>query len=215
MLTAAEIINIINECRTAAKIGLNNGTKAIINEISVDFIKPPSDFLGTHSNPAIFINENTYKYLHKYHKSWIVNQTIAIKIDIFAYPKITVIGILVHETGHAFNIAAAISNTESNAYLFEIEILTKWFNIQHPILSGISEKELLAYLEARVPYYKKGMEENSDLHALVKKIELNTILNKKPAFKYTHSDKFFPKKQTHCETQLTDQESIAHSLEPI
>jgi hypothetical protein len=49
-----------------------------MDEITVDFLVPPSDFLGVHNNPAIFINSSTYKYLQRFHKNWIVNRTIAV-----------------------------------------------------------------------------------------------------------------------------------------
>jgi hypothetical protein len=42
-----------------------------MDEITVDFLVPPSDFLGVH-------NSSTYKYLQRFHKNWIVNRTIAV-----------------------------------------------------------------------------------------------------------------------------------------
>ncbi len=37
----------------------------------------------------------------------------------------TAIGVIVHETGHAYNIAAGLVNTEANAQAFEIKTLLK------------------------------------------------------------------------------------------
>lgn len=177
MLTKQDIERLIDGCRTAGEQGLGNGTRALIQEIHVDFLSPPNDFLGIRNNPAIFVNQETFTLLGKYHPNWVPNQIIAVKEDFLENPIIHVIGIIVHETGHAFNVAAKITNSEVNAYIFEIEILILWFNTKNPLLFNCSRKEVQAYFEARLPFYQHGVKSNEYLATLVKKIEENQSLD--------------------------------------
>ncbi|AHE66966.1 hypothetical protein Loa_01413 [Legionella oakridgensis ATCC 33761 = DSM 21215] len=70
MLTKEDIQRIITECRIAGRHGLENGIQATIDDLIIDFLTPPNNFLGVGSNPAIFVNENTYKLLGRYHRTW-------------------------------------------------------------------------------------------------------------------------------------------------
>ncbi|WP_156812518.1 hypothetical protein [Legionella tunisiensis] len=118
MLAKEDILKIINECRKMGEIGLDNGIMALVPTLNVDFLLPPKDFLGVSNNPAIFVNHNTYRLLGKHHNVWKKNKTIAVKEDFLEKDPMMIIGIIVHEVGHAFNVAAGITNSESNAYLF-------------------------------------------------------------------------------------------------
>lgn len=181
MLTKQDIQCLIDECRRTGEQGLKNGTNAIIQEIHVDFLSPPNDFLGIRNNPAIFVNQDTYNLLGKYHPNWVVNQIIAVKKDFLDNEVINVIGIIVHETGHAFNVAAKIINSEVNAYIFEIETLTIWFKNRNPMLFNCSRQEVQAYFESRLPFYQNGIKTNSYLASLVKRIEENNALDETDA----------------------------------
>ncbi len=176
MPTKEDVQIIIDKCRETAKDGLKNGIKGNIQELKVDFL-PPTNFLGGQDNPAIFVNRHTYNLLGKYHPSWVMNHTIAIKESLLDKPPILLVGVMVHETGHAFNVAAEIDNTEANAYLFEIEVLVLWSKTASPALLGCSKFELLDFLKSRLPYYRKEIKANHVLADLVREIEQNTILN--------------------------------------
>jgi hypothetical protein len=182
MLSKEDVQKIIDECRVAAKEGLRNGTKSIIPQLKIDFIAPPADFLGKQENPAIFVNRHTYSFLGKHHASWVVNQTIAVKERFLENAPVKVIGILAHETGHAFNVAAKIENSEANAYIFEIEVLLLWHKAKNPILFGCSTSDLLDFFKYRLPNYRMGIKASRYLESLVEEIEQNTIFNSTPAF---------------------------------
>ena len=77
MLTESNIKEIIDECREIGDSGLNNGTNAFIPCLEIDILQPPCDFLGVQGNPAIFVNEQTYKLLGSQHENWVANRTIA------------------------------------------------------------------------------------------------------------------------------------------
>ncbi len=49
MLTKTDIKKLIDGCRETGKHGLGNGSSATIPELTVDFLTPPSDFLGIKS----------------------------------------------------------------------------------------------------------------------------------------------------------------------
>ncbi|WP_133127405.1 hypothetical protein [Legionella nagasakiensis] len=177
MLTKRDIQRIIDECRMAGNNGLGNGKRGTIDELVIDFLTPPNNFLGIGSNPAIFVNEKTYKLLGKYHRTWEKNKTIAVQEDFLDKPPMKVIGILVHETGHAFNIAAGISNTEANACIFEIEVLSLWYKTNNSTLFDCSKEDLLSYFEERLTNYRSVMDENEYLKNLVRDIREHTILD--------------------------------------
>ncbi len=177
MLTKRDIQSLIDECRIVAESGLGNGTKATIKELELDFLTPPADFLGIDNNPAIFINLHTFKLLGKLHEKWLVNKTIAVKENFLQNNPITVIGIIVHETGHAFNVAANIPNSEANAYIFEIEVLSRWFQMKHPLLFNLSYEDLHSFFLSRLHYYRMETKNNHYLQQLVLKIENHGVLD--------------------------------------
>ena len=177
MLTKDDIQRIIDECREAGSLGLGRGSRAIIDELHVDFLIPPLDFLGVSHNPAIFINHDTYALLGRYHPTWEVNKTIAVKESFLDKKPSLVIGIIVHEMGHAFNVAAGLINSEANACIFEIEVISLWFATKNPALFNCTRDDLHAFFESRLPYYRAEALHSDYLAALVKRIEKNEILD--------------------------------------
>ncbi|KTD20436.1 Uncharacterised protein [Legionella lansingensis] len=153
MLTVENIKQLINRCRLISILGLN-GISVNIPELKIDILKPPHDFVGVGGNPAIFINQYTYRLLGKKHKNWVVNETIAMKAILLNKPAIEVIGAIVHEVGHAFNVAAKIPNTEANAYIFEIEVMCKLFETKYHLLGKCTSADAEAYFKSRLSYYK-------------------------------------------------------------
>ena len=176
MITKTDIQKLIDECRYTGSNGLGNGSRATIQELTVDFLAPPTDFLGIGSNPAIFVNHDTYSLLGKHHAEWEVNKTIAVKERFLEKKPIMVIGIIIHETGHAFNVAANITNSEGNAYIFEIEVISIWFKTNNPWLFNCSRADLQAFFESRLPYYNMETKHNPYLAELVSAIEQNKML---------------------------------------
>jgi len=173
MLTRKDIEKIINDCREAGENGLGSGCKATIQELTLDFLVPPMDFLGVGKNPAIFINQATYNLLGRFHKNWEPNKTIAVKEDFLSNDPITVIGVIIHETGHAFNVAANIENTEANAYVFEIEIISRWCKTKDSLLFDCPEEDIQSFFESRLSYYHKETNNHDYLASLVAGIEQN------------------------------------------
>lgn len=171
MLAKLHLKQIVTVCRQLGEHGLNNGVKATIPPLEIDILKPPNDFLGVVDNPALFINKETFKLLSAFHKNWVVNQTIVLKDRFLMRESIDVIGAIIHETGHAFNVAAKIPNSEANAYIFEIEVMLKLLETESPILFGNSEKEVRSFFEKRLSYYYKSILGNAYLADLVKTIQ--------------------------------------------
>ncbi len=182
MPTKKEVRSILSACQTfAEKVGLTSGLTAKLDYLKLDFLSPPHDFLGASNNPAIFVNDYTYRLLGRFHPDWVANQTIALKESVLEKNPMQVIGIIAHEVGHAFNVAAKITNSEANAYLFEIEILLYWYHTRDPILADIEPADLMRYFESRLDLYNKGRIHNSSLAALVILISEETILDKSSA----------------------------------
>lgn len=171
MVTKYHIWLLIEECRELGSSGLNNGIKASIPKLELDVVHPPKDFLGVHGNPAIFVNEKTYKLWGAHHEDWIQNKTIAIKESFLKKSPIEIIGAIIHETGHAFNVAAKIKNTEANAYIYEIEVMRKLLETNSPLLLGCSYDDLQLYFKSRLPFYKQGVPGNEYLAKLVADIK--------------------------------------------
>jgi hypothetical protein len=168
MVTLEHIQSLITECKLLGEAGLDNGISAKIPDLLVDVVSPPNDFIGIGGNPAIFVNSATYKYLASKHPSWIENRTIAIKSSLFKESTMNILGAIIHETGHAFNISANIPNTETNAYIFELEVLLKLIKDKSPLLMNCTEKDFKKYFSSRLPYYEKGVSQNEWLMSLVK-----------------------------------------------
>ncbi|HHS8252238.1 TPA: hypothetical protein ACTTVN_001214 [Legionella anisa] len=180
MLTSYHIRLLIEECREIGWSGLNNGITASIPQLQIDILKPPHDFLGVQGNPAIFVNKNTYKLLGHLHKNWVMNQTIALKISFFEQNTIDVIGGIIHEAGHAFNVAAKIANTEANAYIYEIEVMRKLLETKSPLLFGCTSSDIQSFFKKRLSYYNKGVSENEYLAHLVETIKQEFKLDEDP-----------------------------------
>ena len=171
MLTNEHIKQLINECREIGDGGLDNGIHAAIPDLRIDIVTPPLDFLGVNSNPAIFINKSTFKLLGYLHNNWIVDQTIALKVSLLNQTPMQIIGAIVHETGHAFNVAAKIENTEANAYIFEIEAIRHLLKTDVLLPLGCSASDVQTYFTSRLPYYIQGAHNNEYLAQLIDKIK--------------------------------------------
>lgn len=171
MLKVEQIKQVIEECRQIGEQGLDTGVNANIPDLLVDVVNPPSDFLGVNANPALFVNQKTYNLLGALHSNWIVNRTIALKGSFLSETPINVIGAIIHETGHAFCVAAKIPNSEVNAYIFEIEVLLKLIEMKSPLLSNCSTKDIQAYFKSRLPFYNMGSSHNEHLVTLIKLIK--------------------------------------------
>ncbi|QBR83141.1 hypothetical protein E3983_01490 [Legionella israelensis] len=177
-----KIERLLLMCRIKAMIGLGNKTNAFIPRLKIDLVSS-SLFLGVHGNPAIFVNKVTYRKLNKFYDSWIPNVTIAIKEDFFnaSNRDIQIIGAIIHEAGHAFNVYAGLANTEANAYIFEIEVMMMLYhkNIL-AALFDIKDKEIQSYFNARMKYFK--MEANSDpyLKSLINRVKVRFQLSHEP-----------------------------------
>lgn len=181
MITKYQIRLLIEACREIGWTGLNNGIKASIPELEIDILNPPNDFLGVHGNPAIFVNEHTYKLLGAVHEDWILNKTIALKGSFLKESPIDIIGAIVHETGHAFNVSAHIENTEANAYIYEIEVMRLLLETKSPLMFDCTYSELQSYFARRLSFYKKGIQSNEYLTQLVDEIKLQFLLEKSPS----------------------------------
>lgn len=179
MLTCEHIEQIIDQCREAGEIGLNNGIHVSFPTLYVDVVTPPLDFLGVNSNPAIFINKETFKLLGSMHSNWIENRTIALKDSLLNKDPIEVIGAVVHETGHAFNVAAGIENSEANAYIFEIEVLHHLFHTDKLSAFDCSALDLRCYFTSRMPYYMTGAHHNPYLTDLIASIKTEFNIEQK------------------------------------
>ncbi|MCE0721719.1 MULTISPECIES: hypothetical protein [Legionella] len=173
MISSYHIRLLIEECREMGWSGLNNGKTASMPQIQIDVLKPPHDFLGVQGNPAIFVNQSTYKLLGHLHKNWVMNQTIALKTTFFEQKTIDVIGAIIHEGGHAFNVAAKIANTETNAYIYEIEMMRKLFETKSPLLFGCDFSDIQSFFKGRLAFYNKGIDnkDNSDKKYLASLVE--------------------------------------------
>ncbi len=170
MLTSEHIQQIIKECRAIGNDGLDNGVHASIPDLNVDIVSPPIDFLGVSGNSAIFVNKDTFKLLGSLHSNWVVNRTIALKISLLNQAPIEVLGAIIHETGHAFNVAANIENSETNAYIFEIEAILHFLESGNLLSYNCSEADVYSYFKSRLYYYTKGGN-NLYLSSLIEKVK--------------------------------------------
>lgn len=169
MLTTYHIRLIIAECREIAWSG-PNGVNACIPDLEIDVLSPPNDFLGVKGNPAIYVNDKTFRLLGHLHQEWILNKTIALKVEFLQHSPIEIIGAIIHETGHAFAVAAQIENTENNAYIYEIVVLRKLLETKSDLLFGSSFTDLQRYFANRLSFYRMGAHQNKYLGKLVEEI---------------------------------------------
>jgi hypothetical protein len=176
MVSKMDVQNCLAACLLFSKeVGLSSGSSDL-SFLQIDWVKPPNDFLGTDSNPAIFVNEDTYRLLSRFHPNWISNKTIALKEKILDYTPMLMVGIIAHEAGHAFNISKNISNTEANAYIFEIECLRHLYQTNSSVLADCSTSDFLKYFNLRLPFYTKYSKQNPRLEALINMINDESIL---------------------------------------
>jgi hypothetical protein len=161
----------LDKCREEAKAGLGNGKKAEIPALNLDYIDSHT-FIGAAENPAIFVTALTHRKLGKFHPSWVPNRTIAVKEEVLHMDPVEAIGILVHETGHAFNVHGTIPNTEGNAYIFEIEIMMRWGGTTNNVLTtlGGMRGPVGRFLRGRSSMYQKEAGKDAYLDALRKKV---------------------------------------------
>lgn len=179
MVSLEHIKDLITQCRMFGKDGLDNGVNGEVPELVIDVV-PPEEFLGAGGNPAIFVNSKTYKLMRTHHENWVENRTIVFKSCFLYQPVINIIGAIIHETGHAFNVAAKIPNTETNAYIFEIEVLLRLYQTKSPLLCGCTEKDLQSYFKSRLPYYNKSITNSEFLAGQVKLITEQFKLDEVP-----------------------------------
>jgi len=199
-MTYAEMKRILIYCQVLGFEGLNNGNSAIIPELTINLPKHNS-FIGVQGNPAIFVSDLTYKKLKRFHKDWIPNVTIAISTAYLFNPRtsyIDIIGVLIHEAGHAFNVYAKIANNEANAYVFEIETMFKLFKMR--VLKrqfGISKEDVGAYFQSRMDQYKLETHNNVYLKLLVDEVtnifelQNNQVVKSEPPIKIQIKIGFF------------------------
>lgn len=182
MMTYQEMKRILLYCQVLGFAGLRNHTYAIIPELKIN-LPQQNSFIGARGNPAIFVTEVTYNKLKRFHEDWIPNITIAISHAYLVEPKrntIDIIGILVHEAGHAFNVYGKIKNNEANAYVFEIE--TMYNLLKMGVLSrqfNLKKEDLGAYFQSRLEQYNIETPNHSYLRTLVDEISNEFNLDNK------------------------------------
>ncbi|CDZ77591.1 hypothetical protein BN59_01875 [Legionella massiliensis] len=214
MLTIPHIMEIIQECREIGGDGLSNGVTAYIPDLEVDVLEPPCDFLGAQENPAIFVNDKTFHLLSWQHENWKENGTIALKYSFLKSSAIDIIGAIVHETGHAFNVAAKINNTEGNAYIFEIEVMLKLHETGNLKLFNCSDKDLKDFFKSRLSYYSKSTAGNPWLTQLVGTLKEQFDIEEPPKFnekktrhfpaeRYSFFDRHWSKEQEIIERKIS------------
>ena len=164
---------VIAQAIAEAGVGLGNGNNALVPAITVNVVAPGL-FLGAPGNPAIFVNAATFAALGGHHPLWVLNQTIAVFAATLARPTVDAVGILVHETGHGFNVAAGIPNTEGNAYIFEIEVLSRLVLAGNNVLAilGVTQAQVNVFLVGRLPQYRQAGVGDLYLNALRGLVEL-------------------------------------------
>lgn len=127
-MTDDEIQEIIEVCRV---IAANQGV--IIPTIMIDR-SDIAQAISSGTAVAVLTNEKSEKHASMIAKQrkedapkWVSGRVMAISGTIIkaSANSMFAIGVIVHEVGHAYNIAAGITNTEANAQVFEIETLLK------------------------------------------------------------------------------------------
>ncbi|AUH72612.1 hypothetical protein [Legionella sainthelensi] len=183
-----DIYEIIDMCRIIARKGTSWFHSSVeIPELVLDFRPSSYAFLGK-GNPAIFVNSKTFQLtvdtraqeLKEGHSGpqWVENRTLVLSEDIVApknsFGSMLIIGIIIHETGHAYNLAAGLKNTESNAYLFEIEILC---HMHENKMLYMQDNQLADYFTSRMPQYQSGLKTNPHLSKMISNIAIKFDLN--------------------------------------
>ena len=181
MQSTEELDRIVRFSRSFAQNGLESGQATDIPLLKIDIVGSGS-FLGVGGNPAIFVTQVTYNKLKRIHPDWQPNLTIAIKPSFIQTAKVIhVIGALIHETGHAFNVYSGIKNTETNAYIFEIEAMLKLSNdVTLRDHYDLKDSDFKNYFRSRMQYYQLS-KKNKELNNLVDQINKNFLTPKKTA----------------------------------
>lgn len=112
--------------------------------------------------------------MKQFHEDWVPNITIAISHAYLIEPKrnnIDIIGMLVHEAGHAFNVYGKLKNDEANAYVYEIETMLKLLKMNIlPRQFGLYKEDLQSYFKSRMEQYNLAIPNNPYLKILVEEI---------------------------------------------
>ncbi|WP_298625165.1 hypothetical protein [uncultured Legionella sp.] len=194
MLTIYHIRLLIDKCREIGHIDSLKDGRVVIPHLEIDLV-PSGEFIGVQDNPAIFVNSMTFKRLSRFHANWVENKTLVFQKSFLQKDPIDIIGAVIHETGHAFNVAANIPNTEANAYIYEIEVLYKLFITKSQLLFNCSFEDIQAYFQRRLTYYEKDSSHNPELRTLIAEITTKFDLQKdkqpKPELLATRKSYFF------------------------
>lgn len=177
------IINsIIKYCQRIAHDKMPHHPYVVtIPDLHLDYGIDKNRFLGSGTNPAIYISSKSFHSFKKIvyntyndneelmkifdpesEKRWRKNKTLLLNSFIFNNEKrrcffinpLEIIGIIIHEIGHAYNVAANISNTESNAYLFEIYVILNLYYSKHELFKNISDQNIIDYFEERLKQFR-------------------------------------------------------------
>lgn len=207
--------DLIAFCRKIAEEGMPHVEKSVtIPPLFIDWVTGKSTAALGRGNVAIFVNEQTYR-LNLFTKfstkrNWIANQTLVIREA--DHSSFTDIGVVIHETGHAFNVAAGITNNEKNAYIFEIIILYQLF-IENK-LRDVTKQDFRDYFNNRIEQYKKALPDktlNNLLHDLAEEFEIDYSLRNLDSL---NSPQFFHEnsENSHCATILSDESTYKVNL---
>ena len=177
-----EIESIIEACRQITSAGtLWNPKPVTIPNLVIDIRPSNFSFLGR-GNIAIFVNSDTYRLSERYRAAeenssaveWKENETIVISSSVvekgISSFDLHALGVIIHETGHAYNVAAKITNNEGNAYLFEIEVLMNLYKNNHPLVDSFQKNDFKEYFSKRLNDYRKGFK-TASLPEMVAKLE--------------------------------------------
>ena len=171
MISNSNIERLFRICRMRAIIGLGNNKTAYIPHLCLNIVEK-STFIGVGGNPAIFVNNITYRILKKFHPLWKPNITVVLKRSFLESKKpMDIVGVIVHEAGHAFNVYSGIKNTEKNAYIFEIDVLLCMY--KKGLLSemfDITKTDLSPYFNDRMSFYIMDADKKGYLFTPVKSI---------------------------------------------
>lgn len=137
-------------------------------------------FVGAHGNKAIYLNRKTRetlmsawrekltRYAVENSGEWVQNpevisvQKAVLFLESKSYPLtgkglLNDLGVIAHEYGHAYNDKIGRSNTEGNAYLFELWALREAIGeVTYLPCRGVTTSDVLSYLNGRIADYKKS-----------------------------------------------------------
>jgi hypothetical protein len=173
---------LIEICGNVALEGMAHVAKnsVVIPELYLDWIEGQDASAIGRDNIAIFVNVKTFA-LHQItgiaqNRHWIKDRTLAIRKAVLDSESLLHTGIIIHETGHAFNVVAGIANSERNAYIFEISVMLRLYQEQNKWICQYTAEDFSQYFISRMPQYKKGLPDET-LSILIKQIKLNFSLD--------------------------------------